>query len=155
MDAQQMQMFKTHGIPSGMARKLRRKGINMDNGGSMSEQIKISKMSPRSRLRYKCNQRARNRMGNHAKATLNKLDEETEEKRHQQAVEAAQLKRKYAADRKIKINTKLDNLESEMGDISIERYYEALHKGEAWVISLYERQQVADQSINDLALDEI
>lgn len=152
-----MQMLKMQGIPSGLARKLRRKGmdLNLGSSGSISEQLKLGKMSPRSRLRYKRNQRARERMGQHTKAVLAERDDQAEERRHQEAVAAAQSKRQAAARKRKKINTKLNQLEREMGQISIERYCEALTNSEAWIISLYERQQNVDQKITELTLDEV
>lgn len=161
MNAQMMQGGK---LPAGMSRKLRRRGIDisaMTNGvSSITDNMKLARMSPRSRLRHKLGKLNRTRKG---KATQNELDrrhQQKDEEAHQQAVEQAAVKRKLAARQRKKWNSKLNRLERELGMVTIEQYAAALQQpatdGKSkQLVALYERQQQSHEEISGLKVDDL
>ena len=161
MNAQMMQSGK---LPAGMARKLRRRGIDisaMTNGvSSITEDMKLARMSPRSRLRHKLGKLNRNRKGKVTQNTLDRRHQAKEEEAHQLAIEEAAAKRKSAARRRKKWNAKLNHLEREIGMVTIQQYTTSLQKADAnskdrQIVSLYERQQKSNTEIANIEVDDL
>lgn len=164
MNAQQMQMLRSGKMPSGMSRKLRRRGIDisaMTNGvSSITEDMKLARMSPKSVMRYKLNKLRRGRKSKTCQNELANRHQVKEEEAHRLVVEQAAIKRKSDARKRKKWNSKLNRLEREIGKVTIEQYTNAQQLNEKnarakQLIALYERQQNSNSAIADLYLDDL